>query len=77
MKQLDMEELEKIGGGLIVEAKGKYFVVTDDGTQFSPCGYTNLEDAKESARSFELSTTVMSHSEFVAKFPGFDPWGIE
>ncbi len=77
MKQIDMEELKKVGGGLIVEARGKYWTVTDDGQGFSPVAYTKLEDAEESARSFGLSTTVMSRSEFLEKFPGFDPWGVE
>lgn len=68
IRELKWEELEKISGGYVVddETNNKFWIVLQDGTVK---GYAPTEaQAKDYARAFGASTTVLTPEDYKQKF---------
>ena len=69
MKVMNLKELGKAGGGLIVETKGKYYA---SGDEVDSCYWTipldTLEEAVAMCRRYDWRTNVMTEKEYYDKF---------
>ena len=63
-KELNMEEIEKVSGGYVVDngTGDKYWVVRQDGSVIAPA--PSLENAIDFAKAFGVSATVMTLEEY-------------
>ena len=76
MKKLSMNDLEKIGGGLIVQYQGRYYAVAEDGNSWVPLSTESLDEANSTAQGAGFSTTLLTPEEFRNRFNhDFVPFG--
>ena len=67
LNEVKMDELAQVVGGVIVaEGDGRFWVVRQDGTVLAPV--QSLEDAVEFAKSLSTNTTVISKSKYKDMF---------
>ena len=67
MTEMNLNELENISGGVIVDTgEKKLYIVRQDGTVVAPV--QSLEDAVEFAKSLSTNTTVISKSKYKDMF---------
>ena len=67
MKEISMDDMAKVSGGVIVEeGDGKYWVVRQDGTVYAPA--PSLEKAIEFCKTLSISTEVMTREEYKRRF---------
>ena len=77
-KKINMEELDNISGGELIEVDGVYWAVGDsNGTAFyCPIGYRDIGDAVDAARQRGWNTKVMTQEEFKKRYGSeFEPFG--
>ena len=71
-KELSIEEMESVGGGLIVEdTMGKFWLVRQDGSIISPVSEDN---AVSFAKAFNISTEKISVSDYEKRFGRSFEW---
>ena len=68
MKELELEDLEKVTGGWVVDdpEENKFWVIRQNGTVIAPA--PTREQAIEVARQFNTSPTVITKEEYKAKY---------
>lgn len=68
MKAVDLEQLEQVSGGYVVgdKANNRYCVVRQDGSLIVPA--PTLDKAREYAKAYNVSTTVMTPEEYKKHF---------
>lgn len=71
-KKVNMEDLDKINGGIIVEVNDSYWAYSDDGNIFHAIGFRDADKAAEIAKKNGWSTQKMTAEEFEKKFGNFD-----
>lgn len=65
-QELNMEDLDKVNGGVIVDNGGeKMFLVRQDGTIIGPAP---RDKANSFARTFSTSTEIISQSDYEKRF---------
>lgn len=68
MEELNLNEMEKVSGGYVVDdpEKNKFWIIRQNGTVIAPA--PNEEQAMEFAKQFGTSPTVITMDEYKAKF---------
>jgi hypothetical protein len=68
MSELNLNEMEKVSGGLVVDdpEKNKFWIIRPNGTVIAPAPTKEL--AIEFAKQFGTSPTVIDMKEYKAKF---------
>lgn len=68
MNELNLNEMEKVSGGLVVNdtEENKFWIIRQNGTVIAPA--PSLELAIEFAKQFQTSPSVITKEEYKAKF---------
>ena len=76
MKKLSMDDMEKIGGGVIVQYQGRYYAVAEDGNSWAPLSTEDFDEAYKTAQGAGFSTVPLTQEEFKDRFHhDFVPFG--
>ena len=67
-KGLKLDDMAQVSGGLVVDngTGDKYWIIRQDGTVIGPA--PNLTDAVSFAKSFSVSTEVITLEEYKTRF---------
>lgn len=68
INELNPNEMEKVSGGYVVDngTGDKFWIIRQNGTVIAPA--PTLEQAKEYAKAFGVSATVMNLEEYKARY---------
>ena len=65
-EKLELDNLDQVTGGVVVEDGGKFWLIRQDGTVIAPA--PSREKAQECARTMNISPDILTKEEYKAHF---------